>query len=89
MEVKMRKLTKEDVLDEGHELKLIDLSEIPDDVYVFSSCGTGGGVQSEMKLKWSRRPMGSHARTQNYYTLDRYEAISRKLVGNIWSSVSI
>lgn len=44
------------VLDEGHLLKMVDLMEIPDDVIVFSSCGTGGGVQSEMKNKWTASP---------------------------------
>jgi len=57
------------VLDEGHELKIVDLSEIPDDVYVFSSCGTGGGVQSEMKLKWSRRSMGRLSRDRRYTSI--------------------
>jgi DUF917 family protein len=42
----------DEVLDEGYELKMVSLEEIPDDRYVFSDCGTGGGIQTEMKAKW-------------------------------------
>ena len=41
------------VLDEGHKLKFIELKEIPDDALVFSDCGTGGGIQTEMMEKFS------------------------------------
>ena len=44
------------VLEEGHKLKLVELKEVPDDSYVFSACGTGGGIQTEMKAKWTGFP---------------------------------
>lgn len=57
------------VLDEGHKLKLVELNEIPDDSFVFSACGTGGGVQSEMKNKWTsfpRQRLSREGRTFDY-----------------------
>lgn len=46
----------DEVLDEGHKLKLVSLDEVPDDAVVFSACGTGGDLRSEMKDKWSAFP---------------------------------
>ena len=46
----------DEVLAEGHELRLVSLEEVPDDAVVFSSCGTGGDVRSEMKEKWKAFP---------------------------------
>ena len=46
----------DEVLAEGHELRLVSLEEVPDDAVVFSSCGTGGDVRSEMKDEWKTFP---------------------------------
>jgi DUF917 family protein len=56
----------DEVIDEGHEMKLVTLDEIPDDAIVFSSCGTGGGVQSDMKAKWTGFPRNRLQRDQKY-----------------------
>lgn len=66
----------DEVLAEGHELKLVSLDEVPDDAIVFSACGTGGAVQAEMKEKWTafprqrltrdfRHPVDREARTRD------------------------
>jgi len=36
----------------GARPELIKLSEVPDDAIVTSTVGTGGGVQTEMKMRW-------------------------------------
>ena len=54
------------VLDEGHKLKFIGLDEIPDDKYIFSDCGTGGGIQSDMKAKWVGFPRNRLQRDHKY-----------------------
>jgi DUF917 family protein len=46
----------DEVLEEGHKLRFISLDEVPDDVIVFSDCGTGGGIQPEMMEKWTAFP---------------------------------
>jgi len=66
----------DEVLDEGHKLKLVSLEEVPDDAVVFSACGTGGDLRPEMKDKWSafprqrltrdfQRPLDRRARIRN------------------------
>ncbi|MCD6263896.1 DUF917 domain-containing protein [Candidatus Bathyarchaeota archaeon] len=39
----------------GAKPELIDLKEVPDDAIVTSVVGTGGGVSSEMKMRWGSR----------------------------------
>jgi len=56
----------DEVLDEGVKFHLVDLEEVPDDKYVFSACGTGGGIQSEMKAKWTGFPRNRLQRDQRY-----------------------
>ena len=54
------------VLDEGHKFKLVDLDEVPDDEIVFSACGTGGDIRSEMKDKWKGWPRQRLTRDYRY-----------------------
>jgi len=42
----------DDAVAKGAKPELIDLSEVPDDAIVTSVVGTGGGVQTEMKMRW-------------------------------------
>jgi len=56
----------DEVLDEGVKFQLVDLEEVPDDKYVFSACGTGGGIQSKMKAKWTGFPRNRLQRDQRY-----------------------
>jgi hypothetical protein len=42
----------DDAVAKGAKPELIDLSEVPDNVYVTSTVSTGGGVQTEMKMRW-------------------------------------
>jgi YD repeat-containing protein len=125
MEVNMRKITKEDILDyqiacttlstggggvapsleavakrvdealdEGLEFKLVDLDEIPDDRYVFSSCGTGGGVQTEMKMKWTGG-VRNRLQRDHRYSYDRAGRIKDQIMMadrewcplNTWSEI--
>ena len=39
----------------GAKPELIDLKEVPDDAIVTSVVGAGGGVSSEMKMRWGSR----------------------------------
>jgi len=43
----------DDAISKGAKPELIELGEVPDDVYVTSTVGTGGGVTSEMMKRWS------------------------------------
>jgi hypothetical protein len=42
----------DEAVEKGAKLELISLSEVPDDAIVTSTVGTGGGVQTEMKMRW-------------------------------------
>jgi len=82
------------VLDEGHKLELVDLEEIPDDAIVFSACGTGGDIQSEMKDKWKGWPR--QRLTRDYrYPVDRQARLNDMIMQadrewcplNTWSEI--
>jgi DUF917 family protein len=66
------------ILDDGHEMKLVSLKEIPDDAYVFSACGTGGDVRSEMKDKWKSWPRQRLTRDGRGY--DRSERLKDMII---------
>ena len=42
----------DDAVAKGAKPELVALSEVPDDAIVTSTVGTGGGVQTEMKMRW-------------------------------------
>ena len=84
----------DEVLDEGHKLKLVELDEIPDDAIIFSSCGTGGDIQSEMRDKWKAFPR--QRLTRDYrYPLDRESRLKDMILQadrewcplNTWSKI--
>jgi hypothetical protein len=56
----------DDAISKGAKPELIELSEVPDDVYVTSTVGTGGGVTSEMRKRWSRAGGGRLQRDSSY-----------------------
>ena len=56
----------DEVLDEGHELKLVSLDEISDDAIIFNFCGTGGDIRAEMKEKWTAFPRQRLSRDIRY-----------------------
>ena len=58
----------DDAVAGGAKPELIDLSEVPDDVFVTSTVGTGGGVSSEMKMRWGGR--GSRLQRDSVYPRD-------------------
>ena len=62
------------VLGKGHKLQFVELKEVPDDTVVFSSCGTGGGIQTLMKEKCTSFPRGRLTHQSRYKT-DRVERI--------------
>ena len=82
------------VLDEEHKLRFIDLSEVPDDEVVFSACGTGGGVQTPMKMKWVASPRSKLTR-KSPYEIDANARLRNQIVQadrewcplNTWSQI--
>ena len=82
------------VLDGGHKLKFVELGEIPDDKYVFSACGTGGGIQTPMKMKWTSFPRARLIR-ETKYPIDRDQRIKDQIIQadrewcplNTWSKI--
>ena len=54
------------VHDAGKKIRLIELSEVPDDAILFSHIGTGGGVTSEQKEKWFFSSRGRLQRERKY-----------------------
>jgi DUF917 family protein len=82
------------VLDDGHKLKFVDLHEIPDDDYVFSACGTGGGIQTPMKMKWVVSPRSRLTREPRY-KIDRTARLRDQIMQadrewcplNTWSQI--
>jgi len=82
------------VLDKGHKLQFVELKEVPDDAVVFSACGTGGGIQTSMKEKWTSFPRSRLTR-QSRYNIDRSARIKDLIMQadrewcplNTWSKI--
>jgi len=71
--------TIQPVLDEGHKLGFVELKEIHDDAIVFSDCGTGGGIQTEMMEKFSANPRQRLAR-DFHYSVDQAARIKDQIM---------
>jgi len=69
----------DDAVANGAKPELVDLKEVPDDAFVTSTVGTGGGVSSEMKMRWGAR--GGRLQRDPKYPRDP-EALKHKIMEN-------